>query len=59
VTISKLALSLGFTLALATPFVAFADMPGDPGPVKQDEQGMWTDKNGDPTYKVEADGTVD
>jgi methanol metabolism-related c-type cytochrome len=59
VTISKLTLSLGFALALATPLVAFADMPGDPGPVKQDEQGMWTDKNGDPTYKVEADGTVD
>ena len=58
-TISKLMLSLGFTLALATPLVALADMPGDPAAVSQDEQGMWSDKNGDPTYKVEADGTVD
>jgi methanol metabolism-related c-type cytochrome len=53
-------LTLGFALALSTtPFVAHADPPGDPAAVKQDEQGMWTDKNGDPTYKLEADGTVD
>jgi methanol metabolism-related c-type cytochrome len=44
---------------LAAPLVARADPPGDPTPVKQDETGMWKDKNGDPTFKVEADGTVD
>ena len=58
-TISKLMLVLGFALALAAPLVARADPPGDPAAVTQDEQGMWRDKNGDPTYKVEADGTVD
>ena len=52
-------LGLGFALALATPLVALADMPGDPTAVKQDDQGLWHDKDGDPTYKIEADGTVD
>jgi methanol metabolism-related c-type cytochrome len=59
VTTSKFVLGFGFALALATPIVARADPPGDPAAVKQDEQGMWRDKNGDPTYKVSADGTVD
>jgi methanol metabolism-related c-type cytochrome len=58
VTISKLTLGLGFALALAAPLVARADPPGDPAAVTND-QGMWRDKNGDPTYKVSADGTVD
>ena len=58
-TTSKLILGLSFALALATPPVALADPLGDPAAVKQDEQGMWLDKDGDPTYKVEADGTVD
>jgi len=59
VTNSKLRLGLGFALALAIPLIARADPAGDPAAVKQDEQGMWVDKNGDPTYKLEADGTVD
>jgi methanol metabolism-related c-type cytochrome len=58
-TTSKLILGLSFVLALANPPVALADPLGDPAAVKQDEQGMWLDKDGDPTYKVEADGTVD
>ena len=33
-------------------------MPGDPAAVTNDH-GMYRDKNGDPTYKVSADGTVD
>src|SRR5271166_1399172 len=33
-------------------------MPGDPAAVT-DDHGMWRDKDGDPTYKVSADGTVD
>jgi methanol metabolism-related c-type cytochrome len=52
-------LALGFALALSTPLGARADPPGDAAAVKQDEQGMWHDKNGDPTYKIDADGTVD
>src|ERR1700733_5914380 len=59
VTISKPILGLGFALAFAAPLVALADLPGDPTAVKQDDQGLWHDKDGDPTYKIEADGTVD
>jgi methanol metabolism-related c-type cytochrome len=59
VTASRLALGFALALAFAAPVLARADPPGDPAAVKQDEQGMWRDKNGDPTYKVEPDGTVD
>ena len=38
--------------------VACAEAPGDPAAVKY-EDGKWRDKDGDPTYKIEADGTVD
>jgi methanol metabolism-related c-type cytochrome len=56
VTISRLVLA--FVLAFAAPLAARADMPGDPAAVTNDE-GMWRDKNGDPTYKISVDGTVD
>src|SRR5579863_7323957 len=56
VTTSRLVLA--FALAFSAPFAARADMPGDPAAVTND-QGMWRDKNGDPTYKISADGTVD
>jgi methanol metabolism-related c-type cytochrome len=59
VTAFKLAFGLGLALALVLPLTARADPPGDPTAVTQDDQGLWHDKNGDPTYKVEADGTVD
>ena len=58
-TTSKLVLLFAFALALAIPLGARADPPGDPTAVKQDETVMWKDKNGDPTFKVAADGTVD
>ena len=38
---------------------AFADGSGDPAAVKKSDQGEYTDKDGNPTYKVQADGTVD
>ena len=57
-TTFKLMLGFGFALALAAPLVARADPPGDPTAVTNDN-GMWRDKNGDPTFKVAADGTVD
>ena len=38
--------------------VACADGSGDPAAVKQ-EDGKYLDKDGNPTYKVQADGTVD
>jgi methanol metabolism-related c-type cytochrome len=38
--------------------MAFADGSGDPAPVKS-ENGKYLDKEGNPTYKIQADGTVD
>ena len=49
----------GLAFLLATQLHAVADPPGDPAAVKQDEDGIWRDKAGDPTFKVEGDGTVD
>ena len=46
---------LVFTLAGAT---AYADAPGDPA-IASSDNGKYFDKNGDPTYKISADGTVD
>ena len=37
---------------------AFADGSGDPAAVKS-EDGKYLDKEGNPTYKIAADGTVD
>jgi len=48
---------LVFAMASAVGGVR-ADGPGDPTAVKQ-EDGKYLDKEGDPTYKIEADGTVD
>ena len=38
--------------------VASAEAPGDPTAVKS-EDGKYLDKDGNPTYKVAPDGTVD
>jgi methanol metabolism-related c-type cytochrome len=53
---SLMALAL---FAVGGAAAAQADPPGDPTAVKQDGQGYWRDKNDDPTYKIEKDGTVD
>ena len=45
-------------LVVAMGGVAFAEAPGDPTAVKS-EDGKYLDKDGNPTYKIEADGTVD
>jgi methanol metabolism-related c-type cytochrome len=45
-------------LVVAMGGVAFADPPGDPTAVKS-EDGKYLDKDGNPTYKVAPDGTVD
>jgi methanol metabolism-related c-type cytochrome len=50
---------MALALLMTAPTGASADPPGDPAAVKQDEDGLWRDKAGDPTYRVEADGTVD
>ena len=50
-------------MVAAGPFVvgaslAFGDGSGDPGAVKN-EGGKYYDKEGNPTFKVQSDGTVD
>ncbi len=49
-----------FAAVLALPVAAYAvtDGSGDPTAVKSDD-GKWSDKDGNPTFKVESDGTVD
>src|SRR5215510_6299126 len=45
-------------LVVAAGGIAFAEGPGDPAAVKN-EDGKYLDKEGNPTYKIAADGTVD
>jgi methanol metabolism-related c-type cytochrome len=44
--------------SLAVNGAVLADGSGDPTAVKQ-EDGKYLDKQGNPTYKIQADGTVD
>jgi methanol metabolism-related c-type cytochrome len=49
------------TVALIPPLAvvyAVVDGSGDPAAL-QSEDGKWSDKDGNPTFKVEPDGTVD
>jgi methanol metabolism-related c-type cytochrome len=46
------------TLLVAAGGIAFADGSGDPAAVKS-EDGKNLDKEGNPTFKIAADGTVD
>ncbi len=50
---------LTLALIFGASAVVQADPPGDPAAVKQDADGYWRDKAGDPTYKVDKDGEVD
>ena len=45
-------------LVAASGRAAFADGSGDPGAVK-DKDGKYLDKEGNPTFKIASDGTVD
>src|SRR5262245_9594203 len=49
---------LAAALATAMIGMALADGSGDPAAVKS-EDGKYLDKEGNPTFKVAADGTVD
>ena len=51
----KTAILLSLSLMCGT---AFAEPPGDPKPVSH-EDGKYLDANGDPTFNVTDDGTVD
>ncbi len=44
---------------IAAGGTAFADGSGDPAAVKKSDQGEYYDKQGNPTYKIQPDGTVD
>lgn len=45
-------------MTMVVPATALADGSGDPTAVKS-EDGKYFDKDGNPTYKIQADGTVD
>lgn len=45
-------------LAILGGVAALAAAPGNPTPVKE-SGGIWTDKDGAPTFKISKDGTVD
>ena len=54
-----LAVVLSAVLVASSGLVfAVTDGSGDPTAVKSDD-GKWTDKDGNPTFKVDADGSVD
>ncbi len=52
------AAALALAALVANASVSLAAAPGDPKAVK-DENGKYQDKDGNPTYNVKADGTVD
>jgi methanol metabolism-related c-type cytochrome len=52
-------LATSATLLIAAGGMAFADGSGDLAAVKKLEQGEYYDKDGNPTYKIQPDGTVD
>jgi len=52
------AAALAALMVAAGAGVVLADGSGDPAAVKNDD-GKYYDKDGNPTYKIESDGTVD
>jgi methanol metabolism-related c-type cytochrome len=56
--VRRLALVVMLAAGLLGNGLAFADGSGDPTAVKN-EDGKYYDKEGNPTYKVQPDGTVD
>jgi methanol metabolism-related c-type cytochrome len=51
-------LATAAAVLIAAGGMAFADGSGEPAAVKS-ENGKYLDKDGNPTYKIQADGTVD
>jgi methanol metabolism-related c-type cytochrome len=57
--ILRLAISVAVVLGVSAGMgYAVTDGSGDPAAVKSDD-GKWSDKDGNPTFKVESDGSVD
>lgn len=48
----------GVAVLLSVSAYAITDASGDPTAVKSDD-GKWADKDGNPTFKIAPDGTVD
>jgi methanol metabolism-related c-type cytochrome len=56
---SRVAIVTSVALILPPALVhAIVDGSGDPAAVQSDD-GKWSDKDGNPTFKIEKDGTVD
>ncbi len=56
--ILRIAAFAAVALTVSVAAYAVTDGSGDPTAVKS-EDGKWTDKDGNPTFKIETDGTVD
>ncbi len=54
----RITAGLVFAMAVSVSAYAVGDGSGDPAGVTQDD-GKWSDKKGNPTFKVGSDGTVD
>lgn len=54
----RIAAGVVFGMAVSLSAYAVGDGSGDPAGVAQDD-GKWSDKKGNPTFKVGSDGTVD
>jgi methanol metabolism-related c-type cytochrome len=54
----RAAFCIGLTVTLSVGAYAVVDGSGEPIAVNSDD-GKWTDKDGNPTFKIAADGTVD
>jgi methanol metabolism-related c-type cytochrome len=57
-TVLRAAAGIAAAMLLSVGAYAVTDGSGDPTAVKSDA-GKWTDKADTPTFKIEADGTVD
>jgi methanol metabolism-related c-type cytochrome len=54
----RAAAGIATAVAIAASAYAVTDGSGDPAAVNS-EDGKWTDKDGNPTFKIEQDGSVD
>jgi len=58
VNINQWKLAVVFFVSTLAGAAAYADAPGDPA-VASSDNGKYSDKDGNPTYKISPDGTVD
>lgn len=54
----RAAACIAFATVVSVGAYAVTDGSGDPAAVKSDD-GKWADKDGNPTFKIQSDGTVD